>query len=148
MYFHCLTSSSEESSTTSLLRLDNVIFGAGFVVITLVSTFFATVLGSKLGAGFGGGAGLGCRFGNGLVSALLVGLLPSLDCTLFSKMDGDRSCTEGALSGTSGMEVPVSEGTLEEGRGASSSSGKMRLFLTGGAAAGVMSGVFASESSF
>lgn len=125
---------------------------AGLALITLDSACLGGVLGSGVGAGFGDGAGLGCRFGNGLASALLAGLLVSLDSTLFSETDGTRSWTDGALSVLTslalGSGVAALEGDLLVRRGASSSSGKMRLFLTGGFAAGATSGAFASESNF
>ena len=167
MYIYCLTSSSKDSAVTSLLEFDTIdfsltsalesTFGAGLATMALASTCFGAVLGSRLGAGFGDGAGLGCRFGNGfVVSALLEGLLASLDSTLFSETDGTRSWTDGALSVLTstglGSGVTALADTLEAGRGASSSSGAMRLFLTGAAAAaaaaGATSGSLTSESNF
>lgn len=153
-------SSSKDSAVISLL--DTMAFSlasalgstfvAGLATMALASTCFGTVLGSRLAAGFGNGAGLGCRFGNGFVSALLDGLLTSLDSTLFSEVDGARSWTDGALSALTsvglGSGVTALVDTLEAGRGASSSSGAMRLFLTEAAAAGATSGAFASESNF
>lgn len=154
-------STSKDSAIISLLWLETVAFtrasalgstfGASLAAVALASNCLCTVLGSSLGAGFGDGAGLGCRFGNGFVSALLEGLLTSLDSTLFSEKDDARSWTDGALSFLSaavlGSGVIALEDTLED-RGTSSSSGEMRLFLTGAAAAGVTSGAFASESNF
>ena len=157
-YIGCLTSSSRDSAATSWLGLDNMAFtlasalgstfGTGLIGSALASTCFGSVLGSRLGAGFGVRAGLGWRFGNGFVSALLDGLLTSLDSTLFSETDGARWWTDGALSVLTSMALGSGVTALDAGRGASSSSGEMRLFLTGTAAAGVTFGAFASESNF
>lgn len=138
-------------------------FAAGLATKDFASTGFGAILGSRLGAGFGAGAGLGCRFGSGFVSALLGGLLGSLDSTLFSNTGVTLSFVGGALSlftsealdsGVTDLEDAlegVLEGALEMGCGASSSSsssGEMRLFLTGAAGAVVVSDAFASESNF
>lgn len=173
MYIYCLTSMSKDSGVTSLLRLDRMglgltsalgsTFAAGLATTAFASTGFGAILGSRLAAGFGAGAGLGCRFGSGFVSALLGGLLGSLDSTLFSNTGSTLSFVGGALSllnsvaldsGVTDLEDAlegVLEGALETGRGASSSSsssGEMRLFLTGAAGAVVASDAFASESNF
>lgn len=129
-------SSSKDSAGTSGLRLNAMAFcldsalgstfAAGLATMASASTGISASLGSGVGVGFGDGAGLGCRFGNGVVSALLAGLLASLDSTLFSETDGARSWTDGALSGLTSMGlgsgVAARDGTLEAGRGSSSSS--------------------------
>lgn len=156
---HLVTSRSKDSVVAAVLGIDAMAFSrasalgstfwAGLATIPLASTWLVTGLGSRLRAGFGVGAGLGCRFGKGFVSALLDGLLIS---TLFSDTDGARSWTDGALSGLSseglGSGVTALEGTLEVGRGASSSSGEMRLFFIEVGAARVTSGAFTFESNF
>ncbi|KAK1906678.1 Tubulin alpha chain [Dissostichus eleginoides] len=133
----CLTSSSKDSAGTSGLRLNAMAFcldsalgstfAAGLATMASASTGVGAGLGSGVGVGrFGDGAGLGCRFGNGVVSALLAGLLASLDSTLFSETDGAHSWTDGALSGMTSMVldsgVAAFDGTLDAGRGSSSSS--------------------------
>ncbi|KAI9540769.1 hypothetical protein NQZ68_037700 [Dissostichus eleginoides] len=128
---------SKDSAGTSGLRLNAMAFcldsalgstfAAGLATMASASTGVGAGLGSGVGVGrFGDGAGLGCRFGNGVVSALLAGLLASLDSTLFSETDGAHSWTDGALSGMTSMVldsgVAAFDGTLDAGRGSSSSS--------------------------
>lgn len=164
-------SGSKDSTVTSLLVLDKAFslpstltstFEASFAAeaTTLGSTCFSIALGSMLVVGFAGGAGLGWRLVKGFVSALLDGLLGSLDSILLSEKDGARSWTDGAFSGlTSGVAAldgiagfgsgVIALGVpLGEGCGASSSSGKMRLFLMGVTRTGVTSETFVSESNF
>lgn len=147
-------------SASSLLWLDTMAlclastlgstFTIGLATMALGSACLGTALGSSLGAGFGEGAGLGCRLGTSLVvSTLLGGLLASLGSTLFSVTGVSGTLSVLTLGGL-GSGVAALAGALELGRGASSSSGTMRLFLaevTGAAAAGT-SGALTSDSNF
>lgn len=155
-----LPTSCSRYSASSLLGLDTTplclasalgsTFTIGLATMALASACLGMTLGSSLGAGFGEGAGLGCLLGSSLVfSALLGGLLASLGSTLFSGTGVSGALSAFTLGGL-GSGVAALTGALELGRGASSSSGTMRLFLAGatGAAAGGTSGALASDSNF
>lgn len=158
-----LPTSCSRYSASSLLGLDTTAlclasalgstFTIGLATMAFGSACLGTALGSSLGAGFGEGAGLGCRLGSSLVvSALLGGLLASLGSTLFSGTGVSGALSALTLGGL-GSGVTALVGALKLGRGASSSSGTMRLFLVGAtaaaaAAAAGTSGAMASDSNF
>lgn len=149
-------SMSKESNASSLLWLAPIdlslvsALGSGLAAFASVG-FGAASLASSCDLG----AGLGCLFSDGLSSALLEGLLASLDSVLLSDTDGALSWTDGALSGfcsaALGSGVAALADILDAGRGVSSSAGcgTIRLFLVdagalGGAGGGVALGSLAS----